>query len=205
MNRTTRFAASAVAAALLIPAAALGVTPTASALGGPLDSALDAAQTHIELALPAPGHQDTWNMTVRNTGPIARQVSFTVLTAEGAAFEGANPAQLALVSSGRTLAEASAVAQLTGRSFDLGSLAAGETRVVTATIGLPIEAGDEYRTAQAVVDWRFSSLRESDDAGDSPIASTGSDVVPWLVAAALAILGGAYLVLILRRRREDGS
>ncbi|GAA2186235.1 hypothetical protein GCM10009786_06120 [Leucobacter alluvii] len=208
MYSLVKFAgALALAALVLIGAAA----PAQAA-----DVITQETPSSVVVQVTGPGHPTEWDITARNTssGTISPTLRFT--EAEGALFQGAHPAQIDVTLGGVQLYSGDA-SGLVGAEFPLGEIPQNAPMTVNASVLLPYEAGDEYRTADAIVSWELSAFDAPAPApapasppaplepGD--LATTGGSALILLIAAvaAMAVLLGALLFLSSRRRESTAA
>ncbi|WGD37210.1 hypothetical protein [Lysinibacter sp. HNR] len=182
----------------------LSLSPTAVAFASESNvGSLTTSSNSVDVGLTAPGHSREWQLDVTNTGSQDLPVSFQVSASSGTAFSGDSPAVIAFFEEEGTIIDFTSPDAIVGKNYELGTIASGETRVITGSIALPLAADDSYRAATASLSWEFSAFNDSADATDTPtgLAFTG-------VSAFLSVLLGVLLVAIgfifwLRRRRTD--
>ncbi|MEJ6489904.1 hypothetical protein PQI23_09235 [Leucobacter sp. USCH14] len=111
----------------------------------------------VEVRVIGPGHDVEWSMGARNVAASPVAPTFEVTNVTGDIFAGDTPATITLTNGNDVLYQRQ-VADVVGTVFGVDEVDPGESISLGASVLLPSEAGDEYRTAAGVVDWKFSAF-----------------------------------------------
>lgn len=175
--------------------------------------------TSVEVRVAGPGHGVAWDMSARNVASAMITPTLRVTEVTGTIFEGPNPATLELRTDDDVLYTGNAES-LVGEVFEVGDVADDEVVSVSASVHLPAEAGDEYRTATGVVNWEYAAFAPEPPAALPPAqpgqpgapeqprlpmtgASSPAAIAAWGIAIGLA---GVLLSCAARRplkKRND--
>lgn len=200
---TTSIVAVSVAASLALSSALL---PSGAAEAAPSGSST------VSVAMPGPGHSSSWSGSIANPGRDAAEAFLTVTEVGGSAdaFGDLLTATVTLPSVRVLIAETPVARMLGGAPIPLGPIAAGATVTIGGTVTLARDAGDEFQGLSAAVVFQLTAVEKTQP--HPPVAlpialpDTGSIIAVTAIAvAAVAILGGAILLIVRRKktRREE--
>lgn len=183
----------ATAAATLV-AGAVGAAPV------PADAAVSST---VVVAMPGPGHSETWATSVTNPSAHPSTVYLTVTGVGGSAvnFGGLLSADV-VVGSGKVVVPATPLSALLGKApVRLGIVAPGSAVRIGGDVTLDRSAGDALQGLGASIVFGLTSAEQQAPLPPGGLAPTGLAITGAALAAAL-IAAGALLTLIRRNRRS---
>lgn len=198
----------------LVASAVLGLLGVFASAAGPVFAAdgdlIDASPETIQVTAPAPGEYREWPVSVRNVTDTAVPLTLSVRGAEGALFDGDDPARIEIVGGDGVAVLSGSAADLVDRSVDLARLDAGDQRELTARVWLPRSAGNEYQGAGGALDLRFTATADDRGSGDSGgsapdllarTGGSGATLAATIAVAAAGLIGGVILLTLRRKER----
>ncbi|MFC6356471.1 RNA polymerase sigma factor [Luethyella okanaganae] len=171
---------------------------------------ISATPERARMRMPAPGHSESWEMSVQNVSEVDAPVALDVIAAIEAGPEHVDIS----VYVGQTLiADGLRLADFSGRYLYLGTLAPGRSMVVTGVASRDARDTDQGLSADAV--FRFLTGAEAPDArpgefvgadgmADGGLPQTGWGV-SWLIAAGAVLAATGALLVVASRRRRDAD
>lgn len=181
-----------IALTLAVPAPAVATT-----------AVIDTAPEIASIEAPAPGHRNSWSMSVTNRSERAVPISLVVQGADGLLTNGPTPLLISISSeTGEPVLDAAPAGDLIASSVALEPLGAGETRVLHGVAALPREADDRYQGVDGRITFRVTALGDVPTSGVSTLTRTGADLTSGFLLLGGLLLGGTVLIITGRRRRS---
>lgn len=161
--------------------------------------------------VPAPGHEEKWEMTVSN---VSNDVIVPVLKVDGRdsdLYKGPHPVEITVTEkAGKPVVTQSRVGNVIGKDCRLPKLAAGQSYHIEGTVAMPKEAGNEYQNKAGALTFRFvaemalpwTGSTEDPSATGTPTANpvelskTGFDSTTIFGAMALLLVGGFAMSVV---------
>lgn len=195
---------------VLLAAAAFVLTQATTAYAAS-EQAHGPKATMVSIDAPAPGHEQTWDMEVRNTTAAVMPLALEVKGDDAALFSGTNALELTVTTAGGApVLESTPVEKVLGQTFALPDLPPGQTLELKGTVKLPRAADNSYQGLSGKLKFSFVTMANvgptsppanNNSEANPPLASTGASGLPVVLAGAgVFVLLGIALVLLRRKQ-----